>query len=528
MNRRSVPTLRGNWLPLVLIVEDDRVTARLIKAELARLAVRAQHCSTLSEAEEALASEPALLLLDLNLPDGEGLAWYKNAREMNRTSAPAIVLTANERADLAARCFAAGAVDVLRKPIRTGELSARVRYNLELGDAVAQLANQNDALQHELGTAAQLQRSLLPSLEHDDVELVTRAMPSSLLGGDMCGAQRLDDETIAIYLLDVCGHGTAAALVAVACCLTINDLLARAAIRPAELDSQLSHVLDIDQTGYYATLSLAILNTKRRLLRIFNYGHTPAILADADGVRYFGATAPPLGLGLALPQDEQVVEMQAGQRLLLFSDGISDPSDSSFHQEVARLGEVLCDRSQSLAGTADTILVQRSTADDDRTLVALEFSAPDREQVVIEERRREVSNASYSLPSRLDQLAGAWACVEPVLQAHRWRERDLDELRIALTEALANAIEHAHGEDGRPVRFSLQASNERVVFRIIDTGLSKRPVPPDCPDPDSERGRGLFLIYTIADKVEWYAAATGHELRFTKERGDACATSYPG
>jgi two-component system KDP operon response regulator KdpE len=114
---------------LILIVEDELPMRRFLRSALTSHGFRVIEAGTVHEAE-ALATEspPDAILLDLGLPDGDGLQLLARLREW--CAAPVIVLSAREREDDKVIALDAGADDYLTKPFGTGELLARIRVAL--------------------------------------------------------------------------------------------------------------------------------------------------------------------------------------------------------------------------------------------------------------------------------------------------------------------------------------------------------------------------------------------------------------
>ena len=116
-------------MPLVLVVEDDTQMRKFLRASLTSHGYRLVEAVNGSEALTHAASyNPDLVLLDLGLPDIDGLVVTKRLREW--ASAPIIVLSARGQEDDKILALDAGADDYLTKPFGTGELLARMRVAL--------------------------------------------------------------------------------------------------------------------------------------------------------------------------------------------------------------------------------------------------------------------------------------------------------------------------------------------------------------------------------------------------------------
>ena len=116
-------------MPLLLIVEDDTQMRKFLRASLSSHSYRLVEATNGNEGlNQAAAYNPDLILLDLGLPDIDGLEVTKRLREW--ASAPIIVISARGQEDDKINALDAGADDYLTKPFGTGELLARIRVAL--------------------------------------------------------------------------------------------------------------------------------------------------------------------------------------------------------------------------------------------------------------------------------------------------------------------------------------------------------------------------------------------------------------
>ena len=116
-------------MPLLLVVEDDMQMRKFLRASLSSHGYRLVEAATGNEGlSQAAAYNPDLILLDLGLPDIDGLEVTKRLREW--ASAPIIVISARGQEDDKINALDSGADDYLTKPFGTGELLARIRVAL--------------------------------------------------------------------------------------------------------------------------------------------------------------------------------------------------------------------------------------------------------------------------------------------------------------------------------------------------------------------------------------------------------------
>jgi two-component system, OmpR family, KDP operon response regulator KdpE len=121
--------------PLVLIVEDDPQIRRFLRATLAAEGYRFQEAVTAEEALSLAAShQPDLILLDLGLPDRDGLDVISGVRQWSQ--APILVLSARGQETDKIAALDLGADDYVAKPFAVGELLARIRAALRRSSAM--------------------------------------------------------------------------------------------------------------------------------------------------------------------------------------------------------------------------------------------------------------------------------------------------------------------------------------------------------------------------------------------------------
>jgi len=116
-------------VPVVLLIEDEPQMRRFLRAALENEAYRLVEVATAREGlAQAAGQNPDIILMDLGLPDGDGIDLTRRIREWARTPIVVISARGQERDKVAA--LDAGADDYLTKPFGVGELLARMRVAL--------------------------------------------------------------------------------------------------------------------------------------------------------------------------------------------------------------------------------------------------------------------------------------------------------------------------------------------------------------------------------------------------------------
>jgi sigma-B regulation protein RsbU (phosphoserine phosphatase) len=351
---------------------------------------------------------PDLILLDINMPEMNGYEVCEHLKVDDALrGVPVIFISAlTEQLDKV-KAFATGGVDYITKPFQMEELHARVethlklrRLQVELEAANARLAEVNGRMSRDLKAAAKIQETFLPR-EGPRVPGAAFAWcyrPCDELAGDGLNVIPLGGGKVGLYVLDVCGHGVAAALLSV----TLSRLLSppsepssilfrerdvgdRSEITPpAEVAARLNRLFPFDSpTEQFATLVYGVLDAATGEFRYVSAGHPgPVHLPrDADPV-ILESRGFPIGLA-ADAYEERSVRLGAGDRLYLYSDGVTEamnPAGEQFGD--ARLLEAIGRRrSEPLREGTDAFLREvvrwhgSGRPQDDISILAVEFSA---------------------------------------------------------------------------------------------------------------------------------------------------------
>lgn len=312
----------------ILIIDDDPAIQLLLKRTLAK---RGYTISVASNGAEGLAKaqelHPAMVICDWVMPEMNGIEVCRKIKGIKELSTTFfILLTSKGSIQDRVDGLDAGADDFLCKPIEMFEMEARVRAGLRLYQLSSDLQQANQRLETELAEAADYVCSLLPEpVDTPRVNIDFRFFPSSELGGDSFDYYWLDDEHLAVYLLDVSGHGLRAALPSVS---VVNLLRSRTLTqvdyyRPSEVLGGLNEVFQMTQRNdKYFTIWYGVYHFPSRTLHYSSAGHPPALLIQPDTVTRLKAPGFPVGMFPEAEYMEQSCVVPTQSRLYLFSDGI--------------------------------------------------------------------------------------------------------------------------------------------------------------------------------------------------------------
>ena len=115
----------------ILIVEDSSLVTEAFSILFTEAGYQVDSAATVAEAIELGSSEGVdLILLDLSLPDGNGLEVLEALRQRGRLPRATLAMTGDNNSKTRSKCIEAGCVDVLLKPVRIGELLRHIEHHL--------------------------------------------------------------------------------------------------------------------------------------------------------------------------------------------------------------------------------------------------------------------------------------------------------------------------------------------------------------------------------------------------------------
>ncbi len=320
-------------MPSILVIDDDQSTCLLLKRTLSRCGYKVI-CASNGEDGLVKAQQltPAMIICDWVMPGLNGLdvcSQVKTIPELSTTFF--ILLTALDSIEARIKGLDAGADDFLCKPIEMNELIARVRSGLRLHQLSQDLKEQKQLLEAELAEAAEYVSSILPKpLSEFSFQIDARFVPSRQLGGDGFDYFWLDENHLAIYLLDVAGHGLRAALpsLSVIKLLRSKDLNWVNYYQPSNVLAGLNCCFQMtEQNDKYFTIWYGVYNAKTRHLVYSSAGHPPAVLLETKNnqltaEKHLKTIGFPIGMFLEARYIDQSIHLNCGSSLYLFSDGI--------------------------------------------------------------------------------------------------------------------------------------------------------------------------------------------------------------
>jgi serine phosphatase RsbU (regulator of sigma subunit) len=325
----------------ILVVDDNPVNLQVLVRTLHGTGHRILAArDAVSALEIVRRTGPDLVLLDIMMPGQDGFELYR-AMQDEPAAAETMVIFLSALGETADKVhgLTLGAVDYITKPIQTEEVLARISNHLAHQRLDREVRRHRDRLNKELDNAARMQRLLLPTTlpQPPGVHMAAHYKTSRHAGGDYYDVLDLGDNRLGLFVADVSGHGAPAAIV-MAMLRAVVHSLADPADPAGVLHHLNQHFEYLWDSSMFATAVYGVLDVNSKQLRLACAGHPPPLLyrpgtpvrpAPVDGVM-------PLLLMEINEVPTTVVQMQAGDRLLFYTDGVTErmaPSEAMYDLE---------------------------------------------------------------------------------------------------------------------------------------------------------------------------------------------------
>jgi serine phosphatase RsbU (regulator of sigma subunit) len=263
---------------------------------------------------------------------------------------------------------------------------------VEETDRRQSLETEKEGLVSELKLAQAIQATLIPRpIQRPDVEVVSRVVPTSFIGGDYVHAHVVDDRWLYLVLLDVSGHGISAAMVVA----RLHGMVRRLTLteqRPVQMLQHLNQAAQqlLRHTYFFLTAVVSRLDLKTGELNYATAGHPAQILLRTDGsMEELRTRNRLLGMDddiISRTEPSKRVMLNPGDSVIFFTDGLFEVLKDGDGEVLGEDG--LRDRIAGLGSLPPTLLIGEvlqdlanyqgsSTFDDDVTMLVARYLGPD-------------------------------------------------------------------------------------------------------------------------------------------------------
>ncbi len=345
---------------------------------------------------------PDIVLLDIEMPGYDGYKVCEIIKNDNRTKDITVIFLSG-RTEVSDKITGLnlGAADYITKPFDKGEVLARVKTQLKIRhlaksliEANQKLMQRQKALDDDLKAAAQIQQSLIPKAppKVKNFNFAWRFIPCERVGGDIFNIHRLDKSHLAVYIVDVSGHGVPSAMVTVSVSQSllpnsntvVNRKTNHCIIPPADVLNILDREYPMERFDKYFTITYLLLNIYTGQVRYSSAGHPMPVLTRHNGeIELLKAGGGVISMGDLVRFEEDEIIMKQGDRLFLFTDGLFEIADKAgeFYGEDRLYRELLRHRNVPLDRACERLTTSLlwghgcgMQPQDDITLLAIEYT----------------------------------------------------------------------------------------------------------------------------------------------------------
>ena len=407
----------------------------------------------------------------------------ENARRMGRGEPTSVIAGADEIADLD-RVY--------------HEMTKRVQ------DSLRQKEEALAAYERAQHVATTLQRALLPQglpvlpgIVFDGVYAPGRL--EAQVGGDWYDALRLADGRVLLTIGDVAGSGLQAAIIMAAMREVIRGV-SQVYADPATMIDAADRTLKAEHPDSLVTAIVAIFDPVARTLSYCSAGHPPPLLRDVTGrITELKARGLPLGLRDRDEPGSVTVDVPDGACVAFYTDGVIE-STQDILEGGQRLHDAFANPALALgpqpARALHDALLSNGAHDDVAILVVrLEGAADARHAQTWTFDTGETATAQHA---RADFAA--------LLTARRMGDVDVFTAELIFGELLSNVVRYAPGRIEVVLDWS---EGSTAILHFLDRGPGFVLMPRLPSDLLAERGRGLFLVWTLSDDFNVTKRADG-------------------
>lgn len=311
----------------ILVVEDNADMRNFLKILLQK-----KYRVILAENGEegilcARTHRPKLIITDVMMPVMSGFemtAIIKNDEELKTT--PVIMLTADTELVSKVAGLEFGADDYLHKPFNSIELMTRISSLLKNYEYQQIISSRNREIESELDVARMLQLRLLPASlpEIPGYNIHVLCISMDKVGGDFYDIERRED-SVDIFIADVCGHGLPGAFLATVTKISFENITTRTT--PANVMFLLNDVIRrYTVNSNFVTAFYAAIDITTRVIRYSCGGHVTPLLYRRKNDEFIELKAKGTLLGIFknIKIEEKMIQLESGDRVFFYTDGITE------------------------------------------------------------------------------------------------------------------------------------------------------------------------------------------------------------
>ena len=333
-------------MPIKILSVDDEIDLELLLTQYFRRQIRKgeyefKFAHNGLEALTMLLKEKDfdIILSDINMPEMDGLTLLTKINEMQNPALKCIMVSAYGDMGNIRQAMNNGAFDFATKPIDLDDLSVTIEKAIEqirYIKTMQQEHTQLESIKGDLAVAREIQQAILPRIfppfpeNAHQLDIAASMNAAKDVGGDFYDFFRIDDERIGFVIADVSGKGVPAAIF-----MAVSRTLIRATgirgVSAAECMTYSNVLLAKESVNcMFVTVFYGIYNIKTGEVTYTNAGHNPPYLLKANGSLKSLGNSKNIAAGVMedIPFTEETLQLEPGDTLLMYTDGVTEATDT--------------------------------------------------------------------------------------------------------------------------------------------------------------------------------------------------------
>jgi sigma-B regulation protein RsbU (phosphoserine phosphatase) len=315
----------------ILIIDDEESVRDFMKKILTRSGYMVFTASDGREAVDMLGTVYVdLIILDMNMPNMNGIDVLRHIRESNLTNKPVLMVSGSHDSDLRTESYRLGAYDFITKPEHTEVMLKRIENGLKIGE----ILDFNEFMKVELFMAKKLQKYIFPDQENisECIDIYAWNLPLSDIGGDLYDYIQFRNNKILLFVADVSGHSISASMFT-----AIVKMVFRNAVKttedPGEIMTIVNHELSMNlPVESFVTMFCCLIDGTTGSILYSNAGHPKPYIIGKNKWRELTEHDPFLGPIKDTTYSSFSASLGKDEMLFIYTDGLLDIIDDEFRQ----------------------------------------------------------------------------------------------------------------------------------------------------------------------------------------------------
>ena len=307
----------------IMVIDDEEPIRKLLTRILTGSGYEVVSASNGKDALVKLDSHSVdLIMLDMNMPELDGLNFLRKVRECDITHVPVLMVSGNDNPDNIVESYKLGVYDFIRKPEKTEVMLKRVENGLKIGEII----NFNEFIRIELLMARKLQKYLFPDpvVMTGMVNIHTWSLPLSDIGGDLYDYVVFRDNRVIFFVADVSGHSISAALYT-----AIVKMVFRNALQKTEMPGEIMEIMNQELSRNipvesFVTAFCGLFDPNTGVLQYANAGHPKPFFLDRNGFIPLDGNDSFLGPIQDAEYSTHSTQLTDSACILVYTDGVID------------------------------------------------------------------------------------------------------------------------------------------------------------------------------------------------------------